>query len=77
MLLEEGYRARFQAISLKLVEEALVESLTCMEMEIGQNDSKYQFLRRRSYVLQATSKSSLLFHRILQRNRCACSKIEI
>ena len=77
MLLEEGYRARFQAISLKLVGEALVESLTCMEMENGQNDFKYQFLRRRSYDLQATSKLSLLFHRTLQKNRCASSKIEI
>ena len=51
MLLEEGYRARFQAISLKLVGEAYVESLTCMEMENDQNNLKSQFLRRRSYVL--------------------------
>ena len=56
MLLEEGYRARFQVMSLKLVEEAYIESLRCMEMENDKNCLIFQFLRRRSYVLQATKK---------------------
>ena len=48
MLLEEGYRARFQVMSLKLVEEAYIESLRCMEMENDKNCLIFQFLRRRN-----------------------------